>query len=121
MKPETVSTQETSDKVRALIATCEQEEPAFSSLGTPYVGLNPATEEIIHLGAAAVEILLELLPQASPQAAACIAFCLGQLHERRAIPRLKETLARYEAKQAKSPFDYAFIGNAHAALDLLAA
>jgi hypothetical protein len=119
MNPETVHPHESAEKIRRLVAACEQEEPPFSSLGTPYVGLDQYTQEIINLGALAVMPLLDLLPSAFPHSAASIAFCLGQLGDQRAIPLLKETLNRYEKKQEKGPYDYAFIGNARAALNLL--
>jgi HEAT repeat protein len=118
-RPEANHPRKTAEKIRRLIAACEQEEPPFSSLGTPYVGLNKAAQEIIDLGSAAIAPLLALLPSALPHSAASIAFCLGQLGDRKAIPLLKETLNQYEAKQEKGPYDYAFIGNARTALDML--
>ncbi len=104
------------EKVRKLIAQCERVEPPFTSLGTPYVGLDKESQKVIDLGTDAVPYLCELIPSATPHAAAYIAFCLGQLGDSRAIPMLKETLDRFEKKKDKGPFDYAFIGNAREAL-----
>lgn len=111
--------QKTTRIVRDLIARGELEEAPFTSLGTPYVGLDAFTREIIHLGNAAVEPLIELLPKVSARGAASAAYCLGKLGEPSAIPVLKETLAQYEAKPVKTPDDYAFIGNARTAVMLL--
>jgi hypothetical protein len=116
MNPMTHPPEDLPAKIRALIANCENAEPPFSSLGTPFVGQEEATQEILELGATAVEPLLELLPTAGPHAAACIAFCLGQLGDRRAVRPLQQALSWYEAKTLKGSFDFAFIGNARAAL-----
>ncbi len=109
--------QEIAERIRSLVAACEKAQPPFSSLGTPYVGLDETSQEIIGLGTQAVDPLVHLLPHASPHAAACIAFCLGQIGDRRAIRPLEQALARCEARAEKDAYDFAFIGNARAALE----
>ena len=109
----------TAEKVTRLVQACEQADPAFFSLGTPAVGPDENTQAIIDLGTAAVEPLLDLLPTVQPHGAACIAYCLGQLGDRRAAPLLTETLGIYQSKTEKSPYDFAFIGNARIALSNL--
>src|SRR5512140_2322331 len=116
MDPADRRQKEIDEKIHALIDACEGGELPFSSLGTPCMGRDQATREIIGLGEEAVEPLLAQLPLAGPHAAACIAFCLGELGDRRAIRPLQEALARCEAKTEKGSYDFALIGNARAAL-----
>ncbi|HBB35197.1 MAG TPA: hypothetical protein DDZ80_03950 [Cyanobacteria bacterium UBA8803] len=119
MNKQELPSQDVLKKVRQLITQCEEAEPPFDSLGTPYVGISEETQNVIDMGSTAVPALCELLPTATAHAAACIAFCLGRLGDSRAIPVLEQMLARYENKKDKSPFDYAFIGNAREALQLI--
>ena len=107
------------EDIKKLVAECEAEQPLFSSLGTPYFADNSTTAKIIAIGKSAVPALSYLLAISSPKAAACIAFCLGRIGDDRALPELEKILLTYEHKDFKTDYDYAFIGNAGDAIELL--
>ncbi|HSL00270.1 MAG TPA: HEAT repeat domain-containing protein [Rubrobacteraceae bacterium] len=92
-----------------LIASFAEHEPPFSSLGTPFLVDTEETEALVRKGEAAVPALETALEDDDPSIVMYAAYCLGFIGDRSALPALRRTRARHEARAPMQAEDYAVI------------
>jgi HEAT repeat protein len=106
------------EAIRRLIGALAAQQPAFSSLGTPFLVDTETTSALVALGAAAVPALTTALG-ADATTAMYAAYCLGQIGDRSALPALTQMRDSYAAKDPKAGDDYGALSAARRAIELL--
>ena len=109
-----------SDQVDLLLRELDRAEPMSFNLGTPEVFESVPVHQLVVMGTAAVQHLLECMESDVPNnRMASIAFVLGQIGDRRALSSLIALRARYQERATKDEWDYAVIGQCNLAVEQL--
>jgi hypothetical protein len=106
-------------KIRALLEKLQGQEPVVFELGTPQIEETGEVDQLVALAPKAFSYLLELLATEPSKSAAYLALVLGKLKDRRALEPLRKFRANYQAREAKTEWDYAAIGQANLAIAAL--
>jgi hypothetical protein len=107
------------DKVLELLRSISNREPQVYDLGTPELVEGPEIEQLIAMGPHIVPYLLELAQSEEPRQVAYIIRVLRNLGDRKTIEALRALKSQYQAKEPKTPWDWAVIGQANLAMDAL--
>lgn len=97
------------ERIKELISSFADHEPPFTSLGTPLLADTEATQTLVKMGQAAVPELIEGLRAENPKIAMYVAYCLGQIGDRSALPALQQTREGYLAKEPKGEYDFGVV------------
>lgn len=107
------------DSIQKLIDSFAEHEPPFSSLGTPFLADTEATQALVEMGSDAIPALVKSLDDSNSKVAMYAAYVLGQMDDPSVLPALRQTKARYEAKEPKEEYDFGVISSAGRAIDRL--
>jgi len=102
--------------IRQLIESFRNLEPAFSSLGAPFLVDADETRAVIECGSRALEPLLDALASDHPKIVMYAAYCLGAIGNGDTLEPLDRLVLAQESKLEKGPYDQAALNAAaHAA------
>lgn len=107
--------------IKRLIARFSDLEPAFSSLGAPFLVDADETRAVIACGAQALEPLLDALDSDDPKIVMYAAYCLGAIGGAETLEPLHRLVLAQESKVEKGPSDQAVLNAAaHASAEIRA-
>ncbi|HEX9990088.1 MAG TPA: hypothetical protein VGE45_16645 [Chloroflexia bacterium] len=107
------------NSIKRLIESLADQEPPFSSLGTPFLVDNEVTEVLVGMGQAAVPALVEALRGRQPKVAMYAAYCLGQMGDLSIVPALLATREKYLMKEPKEEYDFGVMSAVDRAIERL--
>jgi HEAT repeat protein len=105
--------------IKRLIAALADQEPPFSSLGTPFLVDTEVTDALVRRGKAAVPALTDALEHGEPKIAMYAAYCLGQIGDPATLPALAAARDKYLAREPKAEYDFGVVSAASRAIEQL--
>jgi HEAT repeat protein len=106
-------------EIEELIRLLNDQEPPFSSLGTPFLVDNEVTGALVKIGARGVPTFIKALQNKQPKIIMYVAYCLGQIGDSSAVSALHKTRQKYLTKEPKEELDFGVVSACTQAIERL--